>query len=585
MMQLQTLTDKQRTIIRKNCLASLYCFCKTVMGYEDITEELHGEFCRFLEGDGERKQVTMPRSFVKTWISSIAYPIWITLPRTEVDEFPADVDTSNRFWQLGPNMRILIASYVIGNSEKMLGLIRRTYESNMAMQILFPEVIPHNFKKTKWSNQEACINRTQDYTEQTFEAAGIGGSSTSRHYDLIIEDDLIYANKDDFSGQELQPNQEDIDKAIGWHKINTSLLVPGKHTRIHNTGTRWAKHDLVDFIWRNEPHYKVFRRACVKLPDAVLSGEDSDIEINWKECALEWGNCYDLKQLEMIAAAQGPYLFATQYLLMPISPEELLFKSHWLQLYMSDSEIPTTTRRFTTVDLSEWDDKNTRKSGGCNGAILTCDWDDKNHVWIRYYDYGRFNPLEVLQIMAKHWNAFAPECIYVEEIYYQKALAFFARQYMDERKLPRMTIRGIRPESNLSKDLRIRALEPHAATLAIHCKTTHVEFIKEWREYIPGNKLCPKDLLDCLAYQRQVARPGEVVIKETRISNTNPTFVCTADELLKYFWEANSNKDLFGNPSVPENPFTPEEATPIADMLAGITDPFAEVINDRWSWN
>ena len=349
-MNIQTMTEKQRSALRKKCLTSFFCFCIAVMGYDDITEELHGDFCRFLEGSESRKSSVMPRSFVKTWIGTIAFAVWIALPRTTADEFPQGIDPQDKFYNLGSNIRILIASYVIGNAEKMIGLIRKTYESNIAMQILFPEVIPHNFKKVKWNNQSACIHRPDNFTESTFEAAGIGGSATSRHYDLIIEDDLIYANKDDLSGQELQPNQEDIDKAIGWHKLCTSLLVPGKHTRIHNQGTRWARHDLVDYIWKNEPSYAIFRRACVKLPDHYLAGAEVEEDWDWQDMEPEWPECYDHEQLGVIAASQGPYMFATQYLLLPSSPEEILFKPSWLEYYQYKSELPSTMRIFTTVD-------------------------------------------------------------------------------------------------------------------------------------------------------------------------------------------------------------------------------------------
>ena len=576
-MNIQTMTERQRKVIRTNCLASFYCFCKTVMQYDDIIEELHGDFCRFLEGPGSRKSSVMPRSFVKTWIGTIAYAVWIALPRSAKNEYPAGIDPDDKFYNLGTNIRILIASYVISNAEKMIGLIRKTYESNIAMQILFPEVIPHNFKKVKWSNQSACIHRPDSFTESTFEAAGIGGSSTSRHYDLIIEDDLIYANKDDFSGKELQPNQEDIDKAIGWHKICTSLLVPGKHTRIHNQGTRWAKHDLIDYIWTNEPSYVIFRRACVKLPDRALAGKELEEGFDWRELEPEWPEAYDHEQLAIIAAGQGPYMFATQYLLLPSSPEELLFKPSWLKFYQYESELPKTMRVFTTVDVAEWDVENARKKGGCNSAILTCGWCDKHHMWILGYDYGRFNPSEVIMIMAKHWKFHKPERIGVEAVYYQKALAHFAREYMDEGKVPRMTICQMLPEGNKAKDLRIRGLEPLASTGAIHCKSTHVEFISEFSEYIPSNKLCKKDLLDTAAYQIQIARPGEPLpLISTRRSDIGKVVVTNADELLASFWSKNSNKDVFGNPSTQANPFTEESATPVADMMSGVIDPFAD---------
>ena len=80
-MNVTKMTDNQISALRGKCLTSLYCFCVAVMGYDDITEHLHGAYCDFLETEHLRKQVTMPRSFVKTWIGSIAYPCWI--PYTE----------------------------------------------------------------------------------------------------------------------------------------------------------------------------------------------------------------------------------------------------------------------------------------------------------------------------------------------------------------------------------------------------------------------------------------------------------------------------------------------------------------------
>lgn len=581
-MNLMTMSEKQHTGLKKKCLSSFFAFCVAVMGYDDISEELHGAFCRFLEGPEARKQATMPRSFVKTWIGTIAYAVWISLDREEADEFPAGISPDDKFYGLGRNIRILIASYVISNAEKMIGLIRKTYESNIAMQILFPESIPVNFKKVKWSNQSACINRPDNFTESTFEAAGIGGSSTSRHYDLIIEDDLIYANKDDFSGQELQPNQADIDKAIGWHKICTSLLVPGKHTRIHNQGTRWAKHDLVDHIWTHEPSYVIFRRACVKLDDSILAGNVPDADLRWEDLEPTWPEAYDHEQLQIIAQGQGPYMFATQYLLLPSSPEELLFQPSWLEYYEYANELPGTMRIFTTVDVAEWEVDNARKKGGCNSAVLTCGWCDKHHMWILGYDYGRFNPSEIIMLMAKHWKLYEPERIGVEAVYYQKALAHFAREYMDEDKVPRMNIRQLTPEGNKAKDLRIRGLEPLASNHALHCKKEHVEFISEFSEYIPTNRLCKKDLLDTAAYQIQIARPGMALPLDARArAPIDGIVVGSADALLKHLWGKDRAVDRFGNPAVRSDPFAEDPN----GQLEIVADPYADEIEDYWSWS
>ena len=548
-MNLQRMPEHQRLRLRKKCLNNLYAFCVAVMGYDDIIDTLHGRYCAFLSNPRQRKQATMPRSFVKTWIGSIAYPVWAALPRVEEDEFPYPKAWEDKFWQLGPDLRVLIASYVISNAEKMIGLIRKTYESNMAMQILFPEVIPENFTKVKWSNESACIKRPNNFTESTFEAAGVGGASVSRHYDLIIEDDLVYAKKDDLTGRELQPSQDDIDKAVGWHKLGHSLLVPGKHTRIHNLGTRWAKHDLVDYIWVNEPIYDRFIRGCVDLGE-LESGKA------WFDCKPEWPQAYDIEQLKMIRAAQGLYMFSTQYLLRPMSPEEMLFKGHWLQYYTANKEVPDSIRKFTTVDLAEWGDSK-RKRGGCNAVVLTCGWDHRNHMWLLHYDVGRFNPSEVIQIMAKHWKTFQPEFIGIESVYYQKAIAHFARRAMEEGKVPWMSIRNLQPEGNISKELRIRALEPLASNLAIHCKPTHTEFIGEFTDYVPNNNACMKDILDAMAYQIQVARPGTV--KHTVLKDRNDFMpLGTMDEVLEAMWGNRNQRDVFGNKEVLLSPFSVE---------------------------
>ena len=564
-MNLVKMPERQRLALRKKCLRSLYCFCVAVMGYDDIIDTLHGDFCRFLEKDDNRKQATMPRSYVKTWIGSIAFPIWASLLREEEDEFPVGASQDSKFWKLGPNMRVLIASYVISNAEKMIALIRKTYEANSAMQILFPEVIPYNFNKTRWSNQSACINRSENFTESTFEAAGIGGASTSRHYDLIIEDDLIYAKKDDFTDQELQPSQDDIDQAIGWHKLATSLLVPGKHTRIHNAGTRWARHDLVDYIWTHEKDYAVFARACVSMEE-MATGK------HWRECTPEWPECYDVEQLDVIARSQGPYMFSTQYLLLPMSPEELLFKREMLQMYISNKELPKTMRKFTTIDLAGWG--MAKRSKDSRVVVLTCGWCDKNHMWLLHYDVGRFDPTQVIELMAKHWRMFKPEMIGIEAVYYQKAIHHFAHKAMEEGKIPWMTIRQLMPEGSESKEVRIRALEPIATNLALHCKPTHIEFIDEFCEYVPKSDSCKKDILDAAAYQIRIARPGEPMVEDSRRQRlSEPLKLWSMDEFIVWAQGRNNPKDRFGNPLPPTDPYNTGEEVDF-DMLAGVTDPF-----------
>lgn len=581
--ELTELSDADRLSIRKACLRHLFVFCKTVMGYEDIIEDVHGELCRFLSSPIARKQATLPRSFVKTWIGTIAYSIWVALPRTSPDEFPPTAITNTQplpshedgpknspapanhfpqnafvpleghpgYWVdpiylLGPNIRVLVASYVIGNAMKMIGLIRKTYERNTAMMILFSDVIPESFNKVKWSDTEACIARRENFTESTFEAGGIGGSTTSRHYDIIIEDDLIYANKDDFTGQELQPSQDDIDKAIGWHKLAMSLLVPGVHTRIHNIGTRWAKHDLVDFIRTNEKDYVIFERAITL--DYAPDGPPS------------WPTMYPKEQIRRIYQAQGPYMFATQYLCKPMAPEDMLFKMEWLSYYKTADEVPKppAIRIFTTTDLSLWG-KTIKKGVNSRGVVMTCAWSSDNHCWILRYDVARFDPSEIMDLWYVHHKLFKPELIGVEEVYYQKAILHFMRLRME--KDGWLPVRPLKTSTAVDKDVRIRALQPYALNGAIHCRPDHKDFILEYGEYVPGSDHCRKDILDALSYQLQIARPGVVEnAPKNRLKELQEyTFSTNMDKVLDGFWLEGKKRGPFANHEISENQHLKEE--------------------------
>ena len=553
MMNVANLKESTRLELRKRCLRSLFHYCKGVMGYDDMTQDLHREVCEFWQRPARKKQLTLPRGFLKTCISSIAFPTWISLPRKDIDEFPEGVDIKDPIYTLGPNIRILICSYVVTNAGKMVNNIKKIYERNQAMQVLFPEVIPQDFTKVKWSDMSACLNRSMDFTESTFEAAGVGGSSVSRHYDIIIEDDLIYAKKDDLSGMELQPGQEDIDKAIGWHKLANSLWVPKKHVMIMNVGTRWAKHDLVYHIRQREKGWEY-----MDVPAANEKGPT-------------WPELFDEKKLGEIKASQGPYMFATQYMNQPMAPEDMMFKPEWIKYYISDKEVPKTIRKFTTLDLAEWDDNPRKKN--CVAVVMTCGWCDKNHLWILHYDIGRFDPSRVIELMSEHWKIFNPELIAVESVYYQKALHHFTRKAMEDGKYPWMNVRQIKPEGNKSKELRIRALEPVASNLAMHCKPNHKAFITEFLEYVPNSKVCRKDILDTLAYQIQVARPGEPLPLDIRRKAYNKMADTNMDEVLAKLLGDRSQKDIFGN-EYPKDPFSPEDRE--IDWLAEVTNPFFE---------
>ena len=452
-----------------------------------MVPHVHGDLCDFLTTPefGKFRQATVPRSWFKTWVGTIGGAIWLTLPDEEglyADIFP----------YRGPNVRILVASNVIDNAAKMVNKIKQEWMSNDRLQAAFPELIP-DFNKVRWSDHAAELKRTIKATETTYTAVGVGGSVISQHFDHLIEDDLIYAKKDDFTGSELMPSQEDIDNAIGWHKLAFSLLSNPKTGGIWNIGTRWAPQDIVYYIRKFETQYKCFE----------IDAEDNG------SGQLSWPERYSQDVLDDIKRAQGVRIYETQYRNQPRTSQDIAFKTEYVKIHSNFSEFPTGLTYYTIVDLAGWGDS----KGTARNAVVTCAKDSKNHIWVARVDVGRYTPTEVIDKYKEHSRQFK-SVIYIEEIQYQRAISFWSREEMEktgefftQRRLPHDGRKD-------AKHLRIIALEPIVSNGALHILASMRELLEEMELY-PHAKTV--DILDCLGYAKSVV-PAE---KE----DVMPTFV------------------------------------------------------------
>lgn len=466
------ISDADKRIIREYALHNLYFFEKFILDNKDMVPHVHGKLCRFLQAEHIRKkQVTLPRGFLKTTTATIGRSLWLACRN--------------------PNIRILIASSVIDNARKMVGAIQRHVESNPRIRMFFPEIVPDNFNKVQWSGTAACIRRPKDFPEATFEAIGAGGSAISRHYDRIIEDDLIYPKQDDMSGSELMPNRDDIEKAIGWHKLAPSLLIDPGRGHMDNVGTRWAPYDLIGYIRKREPGWRHFEIKALN-----------------REGQPTWPERFSFETLKDLEEMQGPYLYSTQYLCKPIDPSARVFKREWLRFY---SELPRGLRYFTTVDLAQWDHaKSTKNSQKCFNVILTVGIDAARHLWVARYDRGKFTPTQVVQLCAQHHRAFNTDKIGIEVVYYQKAILEEFKRFYEATGIS-LPVHGYNRDTKTTKEARIRGLQPLAANGCLHVRDDMKELLEEYEDY-PMSRT--RDILDALSDQLWIAKPPEVPREE-----------------------------------------------------------------------
>lgn len=482
-----TVLTQQAKIDRIMSQRSLYYLCKEVLGYKDFVPHVHGDMCHFATHPtyGRFRQACVPRSWFKTWTFTIAKSIWLTLPDEEGHY-------ASIYPYKGANVRILIASNVIDNAAKMVNKIKSEWENNERLKAAFPEIIPE-FNKTRWSDHCAEVRRPGNFTEGTYTAIGAGGSVISQHFDHIMEDDLIYAKKDDFSGQELMPSQEDIDNAIGWHKLTFSLLSNPQLGGIDNTGTRWAPHDIIDYIRRYEPQYSKFE--CTVTKGAIWPPQTAE------DCV--WPERYDIKTLENIRASQGAKIFETQYLNRPRAGEDVTFNISYVHRHETIDEYPTGITWKTFIDLASWGDS--KKI--CRNVVLTGGRDSDNHLWIARCDSGKFNPTEVIEYAKAHAKQFGSR-VYVEEVGYQVSLRHFAREDMGKEGSFHYNIEPIpRDNRKNAKELRIQSLEPIVTNGALHVLGRMTDLLQELEDYPYSST---KDILDVIGFlHRYASRPAQ----------------------------------------------------------------------------
>lgn len=137
-----------------------------------------------------------------------------------------------------PNIRILIASKTALNAQDMLKEIKKQFETNERLIEIFG-----NFVGTeKWSDSSIEVRgRTIPAKEPTINTVGVEGATASKHYDVILGDDLV--DEDNSRTKYLR------DKMLDWYyKVLTpTLMLPdgtANRGEMSIIGTRYHWDDL-----------------------------------------------------------------------------------------------------------------------------------------------------------------------------------------------------------------------------------------------------------------------------------------------------------------------------------------------------
>ena len=469
-------------LIRQHARDSLYFFAKGILGLSWLVPHIHMEVCQLLQDKSKRrKKFVLPRGWLKTSACTIAYPIW----RAVHDS----------------NIRVLLAQNNQDNARKKLKVISEQFKSNALLRALYPDILPST--SSQWSASSLCLTRTEAHPESTFECVGVRGQTTSRHYNIIIEDDTVAPDFDELGQETLAPSHDDVRKAIAWHSLCLPLLTNPSTDEIVVVGTRWYEIDLMSHIAKNEPQYTCIERSC---------REDSDGNSDPRG-VVTYPERFNEDVLAEFEATLGPYFYSTLMLNRPVSVGDMLFRADWFQEY---EILPSRQclRVYTTIDPATDPQLSLSKSDEIDySVVMTAAKDMKTgNIYVLEYFRQRCNPGEMIEALFDQVERWNPRIVGYENVAYQKSLDYWIKEEMRKQGVF-FTLEPIKRTGKKSKETHIMGLHPIAAAKAIHVRPHMKELMTEFLSFPRGSH---DDLIDCLAMQTQLWRRTQVELKDNR---------------------------------------------------------------------
>lgn len=147
-----------------------------------------------------------------------------------------------------PDVKILIPSKTAQNSIDFLKEIKQHFESNETLREIFGDFVGDS----KWDNSTIEVKgRTRPWKEPTIGTVGVGGAVASKHWDMILADDLV-----DEENSRTKVQRENM---LNWfYKVLMPTLRPPDPAQpltgqLHILGTRYHYEDLYGHLGAVQP--------------------------------------------------------------------------------------------------------------------------------------------------------------------------------------------------------------------------------------------------------------------------------------------------------------------------------------------
>lgn len=323
--------------MRRRALCSLFYFAKVVCAYSAIDVDYHMPLCNDLQNTiAERKRGYLwPRGHFKSTVIAKAYPHWRLcggglVGKSSEEDILSEIMSLKteellQFYKQFPekdprNLRIGIVGESQDVANKDLKDIKdRTTESDL-FKWLFPEIVPEDIRKTKWTESEIVLPRSKSFDESSITCMGVGAKKTGFHYDIIIYDDII--------GLEASKSEPVMEAALEWLRFAPGMLNDPERSEELIAGTRWkdGTADVYGWFMKNLPY-----TAGVYNEKGEMLVPPQGYKFSTQSCYIEptkevrFRTRFTQFTLEQIRQREGDYRFNCNYRNTPTPPEGAQF--------------------------------------------------------------------------------------------------------------------------------------------------------------------------------------------------------------------------------------------------------------------
>lgn len=534
-------TVEEWRILRQKGRTNLIWLCNNVLGYKDVSKQVHGGLIASLQKFKGGRDWTHSR-FVPSGISPGTFKELVEGYQPEVPNF-WDLETPGGLrrtlilmprghlkstcmmghmiqWILNyPNIRILLSSGTGDQVHGFLKEIKGHFQFNDMLRWLFPEYCPAAKIAKDFGNQDEftvpCCRRP-NAKEPTVGTVSVGAVVASKHYDVIDNDDVV--DKENVrTPEQIQTVKQHL--GMLWPLLETA---PNSDTRPIGYQRGWwylvgTTYDFSDAYATvlDEEAKKEIKTYFIYKQSAILEGElnkdicKADCEFKephpiYKHCKTLWPSRLPPEGLLGIAEdpLQGWGVLSSQYLMNPIPDSAGLVDSQDQIVWVPQKnirELYAYLSLHVTVDLAGMEPSTNKMADNDYTVVNLHGFGHDGTLFVLSILRGRYTPFEVIDLLFKLCSIH-PRLVDVKvekEAHARVLLPFLKREMAKRQKW--LPIVEIRRDNRTSKQQRIKGLQPWFRNGSIKFADNQPHKLAIINEIMRFPKYAHDDILDTIA--------------------------------------------------------------------------------------